>query len=112
MSILNTVLTNSMAHKEFWVFYAIYLRLYLPSHRMFSLWLKITRHTKKENTLLSSDKLGSRTKPRNNPDVRTVRQEHCNYYMDMLKDLVLKVEQNREFQQRHKSYFLRVRWKC
>lgn len=84
----------------------------VPLHRMFSLWLKITRHTKKENTLLSSDKIGSRTRPRNNTDVRTVRLEHCNYYMDMLKDLVLKVEQNGEFQQRDKSYFLRVRWKC
>lgn len=70
----------------------------VPLHTMFSPWLKITRHTKKENTLLSNDKIGSRAKPRNNPNVRTVRQEHCNYYMDMLKDLVLKVEQNGAFQ--------------
>lgn len=100
-----------MAHMEFWAFYAIYLRLYCSFTQNVQPLVKNNK-THKENTLLSSDKIGSRTRPRNNTDVKTVRLEHCNYYMDMLKDLVLKVEQNGEFQQRDKSYFLRVRWKC
>ena len=62
--------------------------------RVFIIWLKIIRYTKKQgkNTLLPREKIYNRTRPTNNLDLEVSDRDIVNTIMNKLKDLVLKKE--------------------